>query len=191
MALFVTDTAIIDIRNGDIIQAGQPFEKEAMHDSTFSILSRKNPPEVLPFTPDNVCILNPRLVNRHQVFTSMGAKEMPRVQPKNVRDLITVLPEDSEPEQPGEKRSLIVGVKGEPVQAPPAEVPTTAEAASKSPVQNVWVYDPATLEQHQEPELQATLIQRCGEFELPVPNIGGRENLIAYLSKDYVAPPQS
>jgi len=187
---FVTRTTIIDIRNGDIIQAGDPFPKEAMHEHSFAKFSRKG--TVLPYTETNRLALNPRLSRRREV---LGLNEPVRNNPKNIRELVHIEDPDTDPKaaDPGPRKLVlpVAGTEDDGQRTPPVfssvKQDKSPKKAKETAIANIWTFDPVQLAVHQMPVLQQSMVQRCGEFGLDVPTIVDRDELIAFMSKDYIA----
>ena len=185
---FVTDTMIIDQRDQTtFIHAGQPFPREAMHPHTFAKLQSRG--EVLPFTEGNRLLLNPRLARRRDVLGATGDE---RKEANSMRELVAI--QDTETEQadrPAGPRNLVVpapDTNDSGQQTPPEPPPTKQE--TKKPPAAIWTFDPKGLQQHEMPVLQQSMAERCAAFKIDVPTITDRDELIAFMSKDFVSSAQ-
>jgi len=202
MENFVTDTMIIDVRNGSFIKAGDPVPKDAMDPRTLTALLKSG--EMRPYTDNNSIAMNPRIIKQ-----------------KEVRDLtgFTPLIKRENPAGLGDLDKMAVGVKLDPQEDKPSKtvvtVDTPLDVIPEAPegdnavdyptevsgtfiteddiepvqhnVENVWTYDPAVLEDFEVEVLQSTMADRSKEYDQEPVKIADKDELIRYMSQDFVS----
>lgn len=179
---FVTDTLMLDIRDGNTLyQPGDPIPREAINEGTLKTLYGRY--EILEYSEVNKFRLNPKLIVREQVATLAGlagqkVSEPPPV-PNSMNDLVRMeqgLPPEPKKEEGPTK--LVVTVPD------PNTMSTKNALAGK-----VWDFKPETISQLDFPVLLSMMTERAQHFEKRVPDateFPTTQDLIKFMSSEFV-----
>lgn len=178
MDRFVTDTLMVDIRDGNtFFQPGDAIPREAMDPRTLKTLGDRG--EILPYTDMNKYQLNPGLILREQVanLARQAGQKVSAPPPKanSVADLERM------------ERGL------EPVdgpQIPPTVTQVTVpETKTTKQVENVWNFNSEALKALEYPVLLSMMSERAKAYEQRVPESGefaNKDDLIRFMSSEFL-----